>query len=140
MDTTRLESLLAAGDWKAADGVTRELLCELAGQDLPVKPEYLEAIPCDEFARLEKLWLRASQGRHGFAAVRVRWLAAGGTAEVRRWSELSREDRQALGQIERAAGLKGTYPYETLICSYGYGLVGMVAAAVSWKVETCAST
>ena len=80
IDYTKLQDLLKAQDWKAADQETAarmfELagtpMVELAGQKVPsrfmmLKVKDVKNFPCQDLRSIDQLWVKYSQGKFGFS-------------------------------------------------------------------------
>ena len=78
IDYTHLQKLLAQQDFQAADKLTTEKLCELAGADA-VKRKWIyftevEQLPSIDLHTIDALWLCHSEGKFGFSIQREMWL------------------------------------------------------------------
>ncbi|NEP15610.1 MAG: NACHT domain-containing protein [Leptolyngbya sp. SIO4C1] len=75
-----LEALLRQGQWRDADAETYRLMLETVGKEPGqlLTPDELLGFPCDDYARLNQLWLRYSNGRFGFSVQKELYLASGG--------------------------------------------------------------
>jgi GUN4-like/ARM-like repeat domain, GUN4-N terminal len=78
IDYTNLQKLLAQQDFQAADKLTTEKLCELAGADA-VKRKWIyftevEQLPSIDLHTIDALWLLHSEGKFGFSIQREMWL------------------------------------------------------------------
>ncbi|MFH7244410.1 MAG: GUN4 domain-containing protein [Spirulina sp.] len=71
-DYTRLESLLAAQQWKDADQETLNVMLGIANRQSEewLDSASLQNFPCGELAKLNQLWINASDGRFGFSVQR----------------------------------------------------------------------
>jgi serine/threonine protein kinase len=79
VDYSPLRNALAAGQWKIADQLTRDLVLSLTGRAGAVlRVEDVEQIPCPDVKQLSQLWNQASQGRFGFRAQQKVWQATVG--------------------------------------------------------------
>lgn len=81
IDYAPLQALLAKQEFQAADRLTLEKLCELAG-DLAVQRKWLYftevgSFPNTDLQTINTLWLVHSEGKFGFSVQRDLWLAAG---------------------------------------------------------------
>jgi hypothetical protein len=81
VDYTQLQKLLAQQDFQAADKLTTEKLCELAGADA-VKRKWIyftevEQLPTIDLHTIDTLWLLHSEGKFGFSIQREMWLGMG---------------------------------------------------------------
>jgi len=82
-----LQQLLAQQQFQAADHLTLEKLCELAGP-AAVQRKWLyfsevDSFPVADLQILDQLWLTHSQGKFGFSVQRKIWLSLG-----KNWEEL----------------------------------------------------
>ncbi|MBC6479342.1 MAG: GUN4 N-terminal ARM-like repeat domain-containing protein [Hormoscilla sp. GUM202] len=81
LDYTQLQQLLAKLDWQAADRLTNQKLCELAGARA-VQRKWLyftevERFPITDLQTINSLWLVYSEGKFGFSVQRELWLSVG---------------------------------------------------------------
>ena len=81
IDYTQLQQLLAQQNFQAADKLTNEKLCELAGADA-VQRKWLyftevEQLPTIDLHTIDALWLFHSEGKFGFSVQREMWLGMG---------------------------------------------------------------
>ena len=79
IDYIPLGKLLTVQDWEAADRMTIQKMCELAGDDA-VKRKWLYFTEVDNFPVIDlqtinNLWLVHSEGKFGFSVQREIWLA-----------------------------------------------------------------
>nr|YP_010199313.1 hypothetical protein LK036_pgp194 [Gracilariopsis tenuifrons]AXF36232.1 hypothetical protein [Gracilariopsis tenuifrons]UAD89171.1 hypothetical protein [Gracilariopsis tenuifrons] len=75
-----LQNLLMVHDFKAADKLTQNYLCSLAGLDKSSKRQWLYftdifAIPSEDLYIIDKLWRLYSRGKFGFSIQRSIWLS-----------------------------------------------------------------
>jgi GUN4-like/ARM-like repeat domain, GUN4-N terminal len=78
VDYTQLQQLLAHQNFEAADKLTTEKLCELAGADA-IKRKWIyftevEQLPTIDLHTIDLLWLLHSEGKFGFSVQREMWL------------------------------------------------------------------
>ena len=78
VDYTTLQQLLARQDFQAADKLTTEKLCELAGADA-VQRKWIyftevERLPQLDLHTIDTLWMLHSEGKFGFSIQREMWL------------------------------------------------------------------
>lgn len=68
-DYTKLEQLLAAGQWKAADEETTNKMVEVAGRQKEgwLITEDVENFSCSDWRAMDRLWVKYSDGRFGFS-------------------------------------------------------------------------
>ncbi|MCU0525153.1 MAG: GUN4 domain-containing protein [Elainella sp. Prado103] len=81
VDYAPLQALLAQQNFQAADRLTLEKMCELAG-DLAVQRKWIyftevSTFPMVDLQTINLLWLVHSEGKFGFSVQRELWLAAG---------------------------------------------------------------
>lgn len=81
IDYTSLQQLLAKQDFLAADRLTLEKLCQLAGLEA-VQRKWLyftqvENFPITDLQTINSLWLIHSEGKFGFSVQRQAWLSLG---------------------------------------------------------------
>ncbi|MBD2183627.1 GUN4 domain-containing protein [Planktothrix sp. FACHB-1355] len=81
IDYTPLQQLLAQQDFQAADRMTLQLLCELAGA-AAVQRKWLyftevEKFPTSDLQTINNLWLANSEGKFGYGVQREIWLSLG---------------------------------------------------------------
>ncbi len=81
VDYTQLQQLLAQRDWQAADKLTTEKLCELAGVDAVTRKwiyfTEVERLPALDLHTIDALWRCHSEGQFGFSVQREMWLGMG---------------------------------------------------------------
>jgi len=87
IDYEPLQTLLAQQQFQAADQLTLQKLCELAGP-AAVQRKWLyfsevDSFPVADLQTLDQLWLMHSQGKFGFSVQRKIWLSLG-----KNWEEL----------------------------------------------------
>lgn len=78
IDYTPLQKLLAQQDFQAADSLTLQKCCELAGP-IAVKRKWLyftevESFPITDLQTIDKLWVVHSEGKFGYSVQREIWL------------------------------------------------------------------
>lgn len=81
IDYLLLQTHLISQDFKVADRLTLEKLCELAGP-AAIKRKWIyftevESFPIEDLRTLNTLWSVYSQGKFGFSAQRELWLGVG---------------------------------------------------------------
>ncbi|MEL7036900.1 MAG: serine/threonine-protein kinase [Cyanobacteria bacterium J06592_8] len=69
VDYNKLQRLLAAQDWKAADQETWWVLCQALGfsRSCYLAPQELKKIPCPDLRTVDQLWVKFSKGQFGFS-------------------------------------------------------------------------
>jgi hypothetical protein len=81
VDYHPLQKLLAERNWQAADQLTLQKLCELAGtpaiQRKWIYFTEVEQLPAIDLQMINALWLVHSEGRFGFSVQREVWLSVG---------------------------------------------------------------
>ena len=80
----KLRSLLAEGDWKAADLETTRVMVEIAGSDTleEIAPDAIKSFPCSAIAVIDNLWLKYSKNRFGFSHQLRIYLEEGGSLDA----------------------------------------------------------
>lgn len=81
LDYSPLQQLLAQQDFQAADVMTLQKLCELAGE-AAIQRKWLyftevKNFPVTDLQTLDRLWLLHSEGKFGFSVQRKIWLSVG---------------------------------------------------------------
>ncbi|WP_373539352.1 GUN4 N-terminal ARM-like repeat domain-containing protein [Chamaesiphon sp.] len=78
IDYTSLQKLLAQQEFQAADKLTTEKLCELAGASAMGRKwiyfTEVEQLPSIDLHTIDALWLLHSEGKFGFSVQREMWL------------------------------------------------------------------
>lgn len=82
-DYSKLELLLAQGDFLAADRLTSLKMCEAAGTALPTPASLrgwlyfteVNQIRAEDLLTINELWLRYSDGKFGYSVQRKLWLS-----------------------------------------------------------------
>jgi hypothetical protein len=78
IDYTTLQKLLARQEFQAADKLTTEKLCELAGADAIARKwiyfTEVEQLPTIDLQTIDSLWKLHSEGKFGFSIQRDMWL------------------------------------------------------------------
>lgn len=81
VDYTPLQKLLAAQDFQAADLVTIQKMCEVAGSTTTQRKWLyftdIDNFPSTDLQTINKLWLIHSEGKFGFSVQREIWLSLG---------------------------------------------------------------
>jgi len=81
-DYTKLEQLLAAGEWQAADGETAKKMLEVAGTEEGwLRLKDIENFSCPDLQAMDRLWVKYSDGRFGFSVQKRIYQSLGGTKE-----------------------------------------------------------
>lgn len=97
-DYAKLQALLKAGEFQAADDETRALLISLAGPEAQhrnwVYWSEVSSIPKADLRTIDTLWSVASGGRFGFTAQRQVW-----TQHRRRWVEFFKAIKWVSGEF-----------------------------------------
>lgn len=121
---SRLQSLLAAKNWQAADLETRAILQRLAGSkgDLLFSSQsVLSRLPLTDLQTLDTLWSNASGGRFGF------------TAQQQIWQQAAKGSSNPKMQVERFAqrvGWRRTQPLSN------NNPIGMELGGTWWRFDT----
>jgi hypothetical protein len=79
IDYSELQKLLIEGQYQAADTLTRQKLCELAGE-AAIKRKWLyfteiEKLPATDLELIDQLWYLYSEGKFGYRRQRKIWLS-----------------------------------------------------------------
>ena len=77
---SRLEELLAIGDWQEAHQETRDLMIQAGGREEvgSLNKESIKNFPCQDLNTIDGLWSKYSDGKFGFNAQRQIWENIGG--------------------------------------------------------------
>jgi hypothetical protein len=80
----KLHDLLEAGDFKAADQATIDLILEIAQQQDrdEFTPDHMLNFPCSPLRVIDKLWKTYSDGRFGFSQQKEIYLSVGGQNDI----------------------------------------------------------
>ena len=80
---TKLEQLLATGQWKEADEETANKMLEVAGREKErwLDTESIENFSCPDLRAIDQLWVKYSDGRFGFSVQKQIYQSLGGTKE-----------------------------------------------------------
>lgn len=83
VDYTCLRDLLAAGEWKEADGETFKVMLKAARREKAgyFDTESIKNFPCDDLRTIDQLWVKYSQGHFGFSVQKKIWLEVGGKVD-----------------------------------------------------------
>jgi len=75
----KLQELLAAQDWKAADKETARCMCEVMDRQKEgwLRIEDIEQFPCLDLKNIDRLWVTHSNGRFGFSVQKQIWQDCG---------------------------------------------------------------
>ena len=97
IDYSKLRDLLAAGQWKEADGETTNVMLQAAGRQ---KQGWLDTgdigkFPCEDLRTINQLWLHYSNGKFGFSVQKEIYESLVGTKEYDK--EIWREFVEAVG-------------------------------------------
>ncbi|KAM3099356.1 GUN4 N-terminal ARM-like repeat domain-containing protein [Phormidesmis sp. 146-35] len=91
IDYAPLQRLLAQQDFEAADRLTLQLMCKLAGESA-VQRKWIyftevKSYPVTDLQTIDALWLAHSNGKFGFSVQREIWLSVGKNWE-KLWSKI----------------------------------------------------
>jgi serine/threonine protein kinase len=80
---SKLQQLLAAGNWKEADEETGKVMCQVAGREKEgwLRREDIDNFPCEDLRTINQLWLHYSNGKFGFSVQKEIYESLGGTRE-----------------------------------------------------------
>lgn len=130
IDYSYLQSLLATGEWEAADQETIELIAEAIEQDEScIFIEEVDNFPLSDLNTIDRLWVKYSHGRFGFSVQRKIWQAVGFNQE--RFGEL-------VGWYEQAKWIeKGelNYTYDAPVGHLPFIPSGMGQTTERWSAE-----
>jgi hypothetical protein len=120
----RLQTLLAAKHWQAADVETRAVLQRLAGSKADLlfsSKSVVSRIPLRDLQTLDSLWSKASGGRFGF------------TAQQRLWQQAARGSGNSRARVERFAQLVGWRRNQPLLEN---NPIGMALSGGWWRLDS----
>ena len=135
IDYSPLFKLILERQWQAADRLTLEKLCELAG-DIAVRRKWVyftevEQMPETDLQTLNQLWWVHSEGKFGFTVQRNLWLSVGQNWEIlwakiawkngRTWSRYPEGfiwdlTEAPQGHLPLSNQLRGVQAYNALLC------------------------
>ncbi|RUS99228.1 hypothetical protein DSM106972_079300 [Dulcicalothrix desertica PCC 7102] len=69
----KLHDLLKSGKWQEANNETTHILLELAHQNIYLKLEDINNLPCEDIYIIDSLWVKYSGGRFGFSVQKQIW-------------------------------------------------------------------
>jgi hypothetical protein len=121
---SRLENLLTAQNWQAADVETRAILQRLArpqGDLLFSSKSVFNGIPLEDLRTLDTLWSTASNGRFGFSA------------QQRIWQQVAKDSKNPKAQVDSFAQAVGWHRTQPLPES---NPVGMELSGSLWRLDT----
>lgn len=77
IDYSKLQALLAEGNWQEADRETEAIILAISGETEPgnLNAKHLKNFPCRDLRILDQLWLESSNGRFGFSVQNQIWTA-----------------------------------------------------------------
>lgn len=113
-DYTKLEQLLAAGQWKEADLETGAKMLEVAGRQKEgwLDTESIEKFSCPDLRAMDRLWVKYSNGRFGFSVQKRIYQSLGGTKDYNEkvWAAFS----ETIGWKRKGKGSEGWLYYGDL--------------------------
>ncbi|GAB4200408.1 MAG: hypothetical protein Fur006_51900 [Coleofasciculaceae cyanobacterium] len=73
---TRLQELLAAGEWQKADRETEAVMLKVSGREEEgwLTEEDMKMFPCQDLHTIDELWVKYSNGRFGFSVQKRIWM------------------------------------------------------------------
>jgi len=76
VDYTRLQELLAAGEWQKADRETEAVMLKVSGREEEgwLTEENMEMFPCQDLRTIDELWVKYSDGCFGFSVQKRIWM------------------------------------------------------------------
>jgi hypothetical protein len=89
-DYRKLQQLLLAHKWQAAQDETFQILADLGGLSHDdIATIYIERVPYQDLHTVDQLWVEASKGRFGFSVQSQLWKSMGGSAttEIHNWQD-----------------------------------------------------
>ena len=97
IDYSKLRDLLAAGQWKEADGETTNVMLQAAGRQEQgwLDTDDIDKFPCEDLRTINQLWLHYSNGKFGFSVQKEIYESLVGTKEYDK--EIWREFWVAVG-------------------------------------------
>jgi uncharacterized protein YjbI with pentapeptide repeats len=150
-DYRRLEKLLRQGKWQAADRETLAQMLVAADRQKQgwLSAQAIETFPCEDFATIDRIWLKYSDRRFGFSMQKRIWEAVGGKPGT--------YDRQIALKLGEWVGWQKNgqwYPYDRLTftadapvghlpATTGNGVSGGAwggVATLAGRVKTCKPT
>ncbi|MBX9255617.1 GUN4 domain-containing protein [Desmonostoc muscorum CCALA 125] len=91
----KLEELLAAKKWQAADEETAAIMLKICDRQEQgwLQLEDITKIPCFDFRTIDQLWVKYSQGRFGFSVQNRIWERIGGNpdADKKTWERFGEQ-------------------------------------------------
>src|SRR6478672_8291518 len=120
----RLQSLLAARNWQAADVETRAILQRLAGSKgdlLYSSKSVLSQLPCEDFRTVDNLWSKASAGRFGYKTQQRLWQQA---------STRTSNSKQRVERFGQAVGWRRTQPLPE------NNPIGLELSGTQWRLDS----
>jgi len=75
VDYTRLQELLAAGEWRKADRETEAVMLKVSGREEEgwLTEKDMATFPCQSLRAIDELWVKYSNGRFGFSVQKRIW-------------------------------------------------------------------
>ena len=75
----KLERLLKEGEWQDADRSTCNIMMQAWGKDFGdrISPDMLREFPCWDLQKIDRLWVKYSDGRFGFSVQKKLWEMCG---------------------------------------------------------------
>ncbi|OUC13231.1 MAG: hypothetical protein B0A82_18235 [Alkalinema sp. CACIAM 70d] len=91
---TKLEKLLQAGQWEAADKETYRLMLRMVDKESSqsLRPEDVQGFSCEVLQTIDELWVNYSDGKFGFSVQRKIWQECGSPSEEnsKNWNAFGR--------------------------------------------------
>lgn len=80
IDYSELEKLLKAKEWRKADELTVQLMCQAANREKEgwLDEESIKVFPCEDLRTIDQLWVHYSNSKFGFSIQKKLWLECGG--------------------------------------------------------------
>ncbi|MGV2826441.1 GUN4 N-terminal ARM-like repeat domain-containing protein [Myxosarcina sp. GI1(2024)] len=143
IDYQSLQQLLAKQDFKNADALTLQKLCELAGATAQKRKwlyfSEVDNFPATDLETIDRLWMLYSEGKFGFSVQRQIWLSVGKDFE-RLWQLIGWRTDNGWTRYPQEFTWNLTAPKGHLPLSNQLRGVRVIASIFSHPVWTQAST
>ncbi len=80
IDYSELEKLLKAQEWRKADELTANLMCQVVNREQEgwLREADINQFPCEDLRTIDQLWVHYSNSIFGFSIQKKLWLECGG--------------------------------------------------------------
>ncbi|MEM9807337.1 MAG: GUN4 domain-containing protein [Cyanobacteria bacterium P01_D01_bin.56] len=95
IDYSKLQNLLQAKDWKAADQETYEVMNKILRNEWSSRG--LMNFPCIDLLSIDRLWVTCSDGKFGFSIQKEIYLSCGGVADGKYYEKAWQQFGDAVG-------------------------------------------